>query len=165
MIVTNHREGPHAPSYSTKDVLQLRAHTQTTPANMPEQNAPTAPASVDSTIPPAKDEFPPPNTARARESAATTTGATGAETRSGRLRRNFHQGRLQGYAIAAIALIAILIALAATNTARVHVDWLVGSSRVSLVWLVLAAAIIGWILGVLASVRFQWLTRAPRPPK
>jgi uncharacterized integral membrane protein len=72
------------------------------------------------------------------------------------------QGRLQGYAIAIIALVAVLIALAATNTARVHVDWLVGSSRVSLVWLVLAAAIIGWILGVLASARFQWLTRPRR---
>jgi uncharacterized integral membrane protein len=59
----------------------------------------------------------------------------------------------------------VLIAVAATNTARVHVDWLVGSSRVSLVWLVLATAIIGWILGVLTSVRFQWLTRAPRPPR
>lgn len=85
------------------------------------------------------------------------------ETRGERLRRGAHQGRLQGYAIAIIALIAVLVALAATNTARVHVDWLAGSSRVSLVWLVLAAAIIGWILGVLASVRFQWLTRAPRP--
>jgi uncharacterized integral membrane protein len=91
---------------------------------------------------------------------APTSQANRAETRGERLRRGAHQGRLQGYAIAVIALIAALVALAAANTARVHVDWLVGSAQVSLVWLVLAAAIIGWILGVLASVRFQWVTRA-----
>ena len=92
--------------------------------------------------------------------SAPTSHANRAETRGERLRRGAHQGRLQGYAIAIIALIAALVALAAANTARVHVDWLVGSAQVSLVWLVLAAAIIGWILGVLASVRFQWVTRA-----
>jgi uncharacterized integral membrane protein len=109
-------------------------------------------------------EFPVPDTDRARAAAAeATTRANGAETRSDRRRRRVHQGRLQGYALVTVALVALLIALAATNTARVHVDWIVGSSRVSLVWLVLAAAIIGWILGVLTSVRFQWLTRAPRP--
>jgi len=91
---------------------------------------------------------------------APTSPADRAETRGERLRRGAHQGRLQGYAIAIIALIAALVALAAANTARVRVDWLVGSARVSLVWLVLAAAIIGWILGVLASLRFQWVTRA-----
>ncbi len=108
------------------------------------------------------DELPPPDTTRAHEAAATSAPAGGGETRAARFRRNARQGRLQVYALAVVALVAILIALAATNTARVRVDWLVGSSRVSLVWLVLAAAIIGWVLGVLASARFQWLTRAPR---
>jgi uncharacterized integral membrane protein len=108
-------------------------------------------------------EFSVPDTDRARAAAVEATArANGVETESDRRRRRVHQGRLQGYAIVTVALVALLIALAATNTARVHVDWLVGSSRVSLVWLVLAAAIIGWILGVLTSVRFQWLTRAPR---
>lgn len=109
-------------------------------------------------------EFPAPDTERAREAAeAARAQADGVETDGQRRSRIAHQGRLQGYAVAIIALVAVLIALAATNTARVHVDWLVGSSQVSLVWLVLAAAIIGWILGVLASVRFQWLTRPTRP--
>jgi uncharacterized integral membrane protein len=108
-------------------------------------------------------EFPGPDTDRAREAAATAAAqANGAETDGDRRRRIAHQGRLQGYAIAIVALVAVLIALAATNTARVHVDWLFGSSRISLVWLVLAAAIIGWILGALSSVRFQWLARRPR---
>jgi uncharacterized integral membrane protein len=114
-------------------------------------------------------ELPAPNTARARESGHATAGggatANEVETRSRRFRRNARQGRLHVYAVAVIVLVVALIALAATNTARVHVDWLFGSSRISLVWLVLAAAIIGWVLGVLASARFQWLTRAPRPSR
>lgn len=111
---------------------------------------------------PASDEIPPPDTARARAAAADAE-RSGVETRSSRLRRVAHQGRLQAYALAVIALVAVLIALAASNTVRVHVDWIVGSSRISLVWLVLVAAIIGWILGVLVSARFQWLTRTRRP--
>lgn len=102
----------------------------------------------------------PPDTARAP--ATDGPPARVAEARSARRRRNAHQGRLHGYALAAVVMVALLIALAATNTARVRVDWLVGSSRVSLVWLVLATAIIGWSLGVLVSARFQWLTRAGR---
>jgi uncharacterized integral membrane protein len=111
---------------------------------------------------PTNTGLPLPDAARTSESAAT---ADLLETKAARLRRNVHQGRLQGYAIALIALVVILIALAVSNTARVHVNWLVGSSRVSLVWLVLVAAILGWLLGVLASTRFQWLTRAPRPQR
>ena len=56
----------------------------------------------------------------------------------------------------------MLIALAASNTAQVKVNWLIGNSRVSLVWLVLAAAILGWVFGLMASARFHWRTRAPR---
>ncbi len=143
----------------------MRSHTQNRPAEMSEPSSPASGVGVQSRSGSVNDEFPPPDTARAREAAAATAAANTSETRAGRLRRNAHQGRLQGYAIGVVALVAILIALAATNTARVHVDWLVGSSRVSLVWLVLAAAIIGWVLGVLASARFQWLTRAPRPQR
>ena len=108
------------------------------------------------------DEPPPvavPNTARAREAAAA---ANGTETRAEHFRRKALRGRLHGYAIGAVALVAVLIALAASNTAQVKVNWLIGSSRVSLVWLVLAAAILGWVLGLMASARFHWRTRAPR---
>jgi uncharacterized integral membrane protein len=88
--------------------------------------------------------------------------ASGTETRAERFRRKALRGRLHGYAIGAVALVAVLIALAASNTAQVNVNWLIGSSRVSLVWLVLAAAILGWALGLIASARFHWRTRAPR---
>lgn len=93
-------------------------------------------------------------------SAAQT--ATGGETRSGRYRRKAHRSRLHGYAIATVALVAYLIALAATNTAHVKVNWVFGTSHVSLVWLVLFAAILGWLLGLAATAAFHWRTRAPR---
>jgi uncharacterized integral membrane protein len=104
---------------------------------------------------------PTPNTARAREAP---TAANGTETRTEYVHRTALRGRLHGYAIATVALVAVLIALAASNTARVKVNWLVGSSHVSLVWLVLVTAVVAWLLGLLASVRFNWRTRAPQHP-
>ena len=100
-----------------------------------------------------------PDLTSAQVSAAT---ANGTETRVEHFRRKAHRGRLHGYAIATVALVAFLIALAASNTAHVKVNWVFGSSHVSLVWLVLIAAILGWLLGLLASARFHWRTRAPR---
>jgi uncharacterized integral membrane protein len=93
-----------------------------------------------------------------------TSGATGSdtETRGGRMRRKARRTRLHGYAVLAVALVAFLIALAASNTAHVKVSWVFGSSHVSLVWLVLFAAILGWLLGLLATAAFHWRTRAPR---
>jgi uncharacterized integral membrane protein len=124
-----------------------------------------APEVVPDTISRPVSDQPPvsvPNTARAREAAAA---ANGTETRGERFRRKALRGRLHGYAIGAVALVAVLIALAASNTANVKVNWLIGSSRVSLVWLVLIAALVGWGLGLMASARFHWRTRAPRRPR
>jgi uncharacterized integral membrane protein len=97
--------------------------------------------------------------APAQGSAAT---ANSSETRAEHLRRKAHRGRLHGYAVLAVALVAFLIALAASNTANVKVNWVFGSSHVSLVWLVLFAAILGWVLGLAATAAFHWRTRAPR---
>ena len=88
--------------------------------------------------------------------------ATEGETRRGHFRRKARRTRLHGYAIAAVALVAYLIALAVSNTADVKVSWVFGSSHVSLVWLVLFAAILGWLLGLVATAAFHWRTRAPR---
>ncbi|HZU59884.1 MAG TPA: LapA family protein [Solirubrobacteraceae bacterium] len=84
------------------------------------------------------------------------------ETRRERFRRKAHRSRLHGYAVLTVALVAFLIALAASNTAHVKVDWVFGSSRVSLVWLVLFGAILGWLLGLVSTAVFHWRTRAPR---
>ena len=105
------------------------------------------------------DQPPVPDSGPAQETAAA---ANGAETPAERFRRNARQGGLHVYAVGVVVLLAVLIALAASNTAAVKVNWLIGTSRVSLVWLVLLTAVIAWVLGLLASVRFQWLTRARR---
>lgn len=103
---------------------------------------------------------------REREETATGTTAreprAGEETRAGRFRRKAHRTRLHGYAIVAVALVAYLIALAVSNTAHVKVSWVFGHSHISLVWLVLFTAILGWLLGLATSARFKWSTRAPR---
>jgi len=83
------------------------------------------------------------------------------ETRRGHSRRMARRTRLHGYAVAAVALFAFVIALATANTAHVKVSWLFGSSNVSLVWLVLAAAILGWLLGVVTNAALHRRTRAP----
>lgn len=88
--------------------------------------------------------------------------ATDSETRSERPLRKAHRSGLQGYAILAVALVAFLIALAASNAAHVKVNWVFGSSHLSLVWLVLFAAIFGWLLGRVATTAFHWRTRVPR---
>ena len=90
------------------------------------------------------------------------SGATDRETRRERSRRKAHRSRLHAYAILTVALVAFLIALAASNTAHVEVNWVFGRSHVSLVWLVLFAAILGWLLGLVATAAFHWRTRAPR---
>jgi uncharacterized integral membrane protein len=84
------------------------------------------------------------------------------ETRRDRSRRKAHRARLHSYAIVTVALVAFLLALAASNTAQVKANWVFGSSHVSLVWLVLFAAILGWLLGLAATAAFHWRTRAPR---
>jgi uncharacterized integral membrane protein len=88
--------------------------------------------------------------------------ATVRETRREHARRKAHRSRLHGYAILTVAVVAFLIAFAASNTAHVKVNWVFGSSHVSLVWLVLFAAILGWLLGLVATAAFHWRTRAPR---
>jgi uncharacterized integral membrane protein len=113
----------------------------------------TAPVSDGSPAATARDRPP------AQRSDAT---ATGGETRGARVRRKAHRTRLHSYAIATVALVAFLIALAASNTAQVEVNWVFGTSHVSLVWLVLFAAILGWLLGLAATAAFHWRTRAPR---
>jgi uncharacterized integral membrane protein len=93
---------------------------------------------------------------------AQASAATDRETRGEHFRRKAHRTRLHGYAIATVALVAFLIALAASNTAHVTVNWVFGSSHVSLVWLLLFAAILGWLLGLVATAAFHWRTRTPR---
>jgi uncharacterized integral membrane protein len=98
---------------------------------------------------------------------ATSSTETGrvAETDRQRFSRRAHRTRLYLYAFAAVALLVFLVALAATNTSHVKVSWVFGTSSVSLVWLVLFSAVIGWLLGTVIGIMFHWRTRRPREPK
>jgi uncharacterized integral membrane protein len=84
------------------------------------------------------------------------------ETRGARFARKAHRTRLYIYAGAAVALLVALIALVIANTGHVKVSWVIGSSSVSLVWLVVFSAILGLLLGMVLAALFHWRTRAPR---
>ena len=88
--------------------------------------------------------------------------ATSVETRGERFRRKAHRSGLYLYAFFTVALLVCLVALAVANTHQVEFSWVVGSSTVSLVWIVIVTAILGWLLGLVTSAVFRWRTRARR---
>ena len=88
--------------------------------------------------------------------------ATAVETRGERFRRKAHRTGLYLYAFFTVVLLVCLVALAVANTNQVTFSWVVGSSTVSLVWIVIFSAILGWLLGIVTSVVFRWRTRARR---
>lgn len=100
----------------------------------------------------------PPTVAGGETSAA----ATAAETRGARFSRQAHRARLYFYAGAAVVIFVFLTALVLANTGHVRVSWVFGASSVSLVWLVLFAAILGLLLGMVLGALFHWRTRRPR---
>jgi uncharacterized integral membrane protein len=61
-----------------------------------------------------------------------------------------------------IALLVIVIALAVANTRQVKLSWVVGSSHASLVWIILVAALLGWLLGIVTGIVFRLRTRRKR---
>jgi uncharacterized integral membrane protein len=58
-----------------------------------------------------------------------------------------------------VALLVVLVVLIAKNTRSVKLDWAVGSTHASLVWIILASTIVGWLLGIATSVIFRHRTR------
>jgi uncharacterized integral membrane protein len=99
--------------------------------------------------------------------AATAAGPDGAstvfpESRAERLRRSARRVRLYTGAVALVALLAVLVVLISVNRATVKLDWAVGSTRASLVWIILAAAVIGWLLGMTTAIVFHHRTRRRR---
>jgi len=60
---------------------------------------------------------------------------------------------------ALVALLVILIAIVVANTRSVKVSWVLGSTRQSLVWIILVTAILGWLLGIVTSVVLRHRTR------
>jgi uncharacterized integral membrane protein len=87
------------------------------------------------------------------------------EPRGESLRRHARRTGLYAAAGALVALLVILIALVIANTRTVEVSWVLGSTRQSLVWIILAAAILGWLSGMVTSMIFQFRTRRRNPTR
>ena len=86
------------------------------------------------------------------------------EPRRQRLRRHGHRSGLYALAFSLVALLVVLIALVVANTRQVELSWVAGSGHASLVWIVLASAVLGWLLGIVTSVVFRLRTRRRRGP-
>jgi uncharacterized integral membrane protein len=84
------------------------------------------------------------------------------EPRSARLGRHARRGRLYSYAFTLVVLLVVVIALAVANTRQVKLSWVVGTTHASLVWIILAASVLGWLLGIVTSVVFRLRTRRRR---
>jgi uncharacterized integral membrane protein len=119
--------------------------------------------SPDSSPPPAAGEPPDLRPAAVEPRETPDPPASGPEPSGARFARRAHRVRLYLYAFLAVALLVYVVALARSNTHRVRVDWVFGHSSVSLVWLVLLAVILGWLLGLMVAAVFRWRTRAPGP--
>ncbi|MGB2876210.1 MAG: LapA family protein [Gaiellaceae bacterium] len=86
-----------------------------------------------------------------------------AEPRRERLLRHGHRTGLYTGAFGLVAVLVVLIALVVANTRQVKLSWVVGTGHASLIWIMLAAAVLGWLLGILTSVVFRLRTRRRRP--
>ena len=79
------------------------------------------------------------------------TAATLPATRRDRLRLRAHRVRLYGWTTLLVAALVVIIALILDNTRRVELGWVFGTSRTSLVWIIVVAAIVGWLAGLATS--------------
>jgi uncharacterized integral membrane protein len=83
------------------------------------------------------------------------------ESRGQRLMRHGRRVRMYTWAIVTLALFVVLVVLVAANIRSVKLDWVFGSTHASLIWVILAAAVLGWLLGIATSVLFRHRTRRP----
>ena len=82
-----------------------------------------------------------------------------AESLRQQVMRHGHRVWLYTWAAMFIAALVVLIVLIAANVRSVKLDWVFGSTHASLVWIILAATVLGWLLGVATSVLFRFRTR------
>ena len=84
-----------------------------------------------------------------------------AESRLERSLRYGHRTGLWVSLVIAIAAIVFLILLISRNTRQVKLDYVVGDTQARLIWLVIVAAIVGWVLGIVTSFLVRHRTRRP----
>lgn len=67
---------------------------------------------------------------------------------------------LYARAFVLVALLIVLIALVVANTPRtVELSWVFGSGEVSIVWIVVFSAILGWLVGIVTGALIRHSTR------
>jgi uncharacterized integral membrane protein len=81
------------------------------------------------------------------------------ESRRRRLAPHSQRVGLYTWACSLVALLVVLIALITANTGAVKLDWVVGSAHASLVWIILASAVLGWLLGIATGMAVRHRTR------
>ena len=85
--------------------------------------------------------------------------AGAAEPRAQRRVRGRRRARLYLVSVLLVALAGLLVVLGSANTREVKLSWAVGSTDVSLAWVILVAAVGGWLLGVTTAVVLRYRTR------
>ena len=69
------------------------------------------------------------------------------------------RAKLYAWAFLLAAFFVVLVALIVANTRRVKISWVVGSSRQSLIWIIIVAALLGWLSGIVTGLLFHRRTR------
>jgi uncharacterized integral membrane protein len=82
-----------------------------------------------------------------------------AESRFERSLRYGHRTGLWVALVIAIAAIVFLILLISRNTRQVKLDYVAGDTQARLIWLIIVAAIVGWVLGIVTSFLVRHRTR------
>jgi uncharacterized integral membrane protein len=67
------------------------------------------------------------------------------------LRHRAQQVRFYGWTMLLVISLVIIIGLIVDNTHQVKIGWVFGSSHASLVWIILVAAVVGWLAGLATS--------------
>lgn len=96
-------------------------------------------------------EIPVPETRPSEDEAAAQEEGVG-ESRRERLRRHARRVRLYLWISILVVMVVILVGLIAANTRRVKVSWVFGDTTERLVWIILVAALAGWVAGIATGV-------------
>jgi uncharacterized integral membrane protein len=85
-------------------------------------------------------------------------------TRRERLRHGAHRVRLYSWTMLLVAAFIVIVGLIVDNTRQVKIGWVFGGTHTSLVWVILTAAIVGWLAGLATSVVLRRRTRRASGP-
>jgi uncharacterized integral membrane protein len=74
--------------------------------------------------------------------------------------RSRSRAGLYARAFVLVALLIVLVALVVANTPRtVELSWVFGSGQVSIVWIIVFSAILGWLVGIVTGALIRHRTR------